>query len=165
MKQKLLDLFPKETVLAVKNWLPVVLWIGCIFSLSTGSFSAEKTSRIIEPLIRFFVPQITAHEIETVHFLIRKAAHMTEYCIASLLLFHSFRNTKQFQKHWRWAFYSVVIVICIATMDEFLQSFVASRTSSVVDVGIDIVGGMLGLAMSITLYRLRHAQEKQLDIN
>jgi|WetSurMetagenome_2_1015567.scaffolds.fasta_scaffold35947_1 VanZ family protein len=164
MKKNLLKILPKETVLAVKNWLPAVLWIGCIFFLSTASFSADHTSRIIEPLIRFFMPHITSREIETIHFFIRKAAHLTEYCIASLLLFHSFRNTTKFQKHWRWAFYSVVGVMCIATMDEFLQSFVTSRTSSVVDIGIDTVGGILGQVISITLYRLRRSNKERLDI-
>jgi VanZ family protein len=144
----------------IKNWIPVVLWISCIFFLSTGSFSAEHTSRILEPLLRFFMPHITAGEIDIIHILVRKAAHLTEYCIASLLLFHSFRTTIQFQRHWWWVLYSVVIVICIAATDEFLQSFAASRTSSIMDVGIDMLGGILGQGISIALYRLRSMREK-----
>jgi VanZ family protein len=149
-----------KTVHIIKNWLPVVLWICCIFLLSTGSFSAENTSRILEPLLRFLKPRITAGEIDTIHFLIRKAAHVTEYCIASLLLFHSFRNTIQFQRYWWWVFYSLVIVIFVAATDEYHQAFVISRTSSIVDVGIDIIGGILGQGISITLYRLRRTLEK-----
>ena len=144
----------------IKNWLPVVLWICCIFLLSTESFSAENTSRILVRLLRFLIPHITAREIDTIHFLIRKAAHVTEYCIASLLLFHSFRNTMQFQRYWWWVLYSLVIVIFVAATDEYHQAFVISRTSSVVDVGIDIVGGILGQGISITLYQLRRAREK-----
>jgi VanZ family protein len=149
-----------KTAYIIKNWLPVVFWICCIFLLSTGSFSAENTSRILEPLLRFLKPHITAEEIDTIHFLVRKAAHVTEYCIASLLLYHSFRNTKQFQRYWWWVFYSLVILIFVAATDEFLQSFVASRTSSVVDMGIDIVGGIIGQGISITLYQLRRVLKK-----
>jgi VanZ family protein len=148
----------------IKNWLPAVLWICCIFLLSTEYFSAERTSRIIEPLLRFLVPHITAREIEIIHFLVRKGAHMTEYCITSLLLFHSFRNTLPFQRHWRWVFYSLMIVIFVAATDEYHQAFVVSRTSSIVDVGIDIVGGILGQGISITHYLVRRMHEKKHDI-
>ena len=153
-----------KSVQYIKNWLPVVLWICCIFLLSTESFSAENTSRIIERLLRFLIPHITAREIDTIHFLVRKAAHVTEYCIMSLLLFHSFHNTMQIQRHWRWVFYSLVVVIFVAAIDEYHQAFVISRTSSIVDVGIDIMGGIIGQGISISLYRLRHTLKKQPDI-
>jgi VanZ family protein len=149
-----------KTIRTIKTWLPVVLWICCIFLLSTESFSAENTSRIIERLLRSLLPRITAGEINAIHFFVRKAAHLTEYCIASLLLFHSFRNTLQFQRHWRWVFYSLVIVIFVAVIDEYHQALVVSRTSSVIDVGIDIVGGMIGQWISVTFYRLRRTRKK-----
>jgi VanZ family protein len=149
-----------KAVQNIKNWLPVVLWICCIFLLSTDYFSAEHTSRVLERLLRFLTPHITTREIDTIHFLVRKAAHVTEYCIASLLLFHSFRNTMQFQSYWRWVFYSLVIVIFVAATDEYHQAFVISRTSSVMDVGIDIIGGILGQGISITIYQLRRIREK-----
>jgi VanZ family protein len=85
---------------------------------------------------------------------------VTEYCIASLLLFHSFRNTLQSQRNWRWVFYSLVIVFFVAVADEYHQRFVVSRTSSVIDVGIDIVGGVLGQWISVTFYRLRRTRKK-----
>jgi len=151
-----------KTFHTIKTWLPAILWICCIFLLSTDYFSSEHTFRILEPLLRFLVPHITAREIETVHFIVRKAAHMTEYCITSLLLFHSFRTTLPFQRHWRWVFYSLMIVIFVAAADEYHQSFVASRTSSIVDVGIDIVGGILGQGICIALYRLRHTIKSRL---
>jgi VanZ family protein len=153
-----------KTEYIIKNWLPAILWICCIFLLSTESFSAENTSRILERLLRFLIPHITAREIDIIHFLVRKTAHVTEYCIASLLFFHSFRNTIQFQRYWWWVFYSLVIIIFVAATDEYHQAFVISRTSSVVDIGIDIVGGIIGQGISITLYRLRRTLEKQSDI-
>ncbi len=154
-------LFPmNKTAHILKNWLPVVLWLCCIFLLSTESFSAENTSRILERLLRFLLPHITAREIDIIHFLVRKAAHVTEYCIMSLLLFHSFHNTMQIQRHWRWVFYSIVVVIFVAAIDEYHQAFVISRTSSIVDVGIDIIGGIIGQGISIIFYRLRaHAKK------
>jgi VanZ family protein len=66
----------------------------------------------------------------------------------------------QLQRYWWWVFYSLVIVIFVAATDEYHQAFVASRTSSVVDIGIDIVGGILGQGISITFYQLRRTLEK-----
>jgi VanZ family protein len=153
-----------KTAHILKNWLPVVFWLCCIFLLSTESFSAENTSRILEPLLRFLKPHITAREIDTIHFLIRKTAHVTEYCITSFLLFHSFHNTIQYKRYWWWVFYSLVIVMIVAATDEYHQSFVISRTSSIVDVGIDIAGGILGQGISIILYQFRRMREKSSDI-
>jgi VanZ family protein len=54
-----------------------------------------------------------------------------------------------------------MIVIFVAATDEYHQAFVVSRTSSVVDIGIDIIGGILGQGISITVYRLRRPPEKK----
>ena len=46
----------------------------------------------------------------------------------------------------RWAYFGAVLAVFIyAISDEFHQSFVAGRNSSLVDVGIDTVGACLGL--------------------
>jgi VanZ family protein len=145
----------------IKTWLPVILWICCIFILSTDTFSSDHTSIIIERFLRSFLPHITARQIDTIHFFVRKTAHLTEYFIMSLLLFHSFRNTLQFQRNWRLVFYSFLIVIFVAAADEFHQSFVMSRTSSVIDIGIDIAGGILGLVICLEFYRLRRIRAKK----
>ncbi len=154
-----------RTLNIVKIWSPVVLWVCCIFLLSTDAFSSENTSRILERLLRFLSPHISAHDIDIIHYFVRKAAHMIEYCIMSLLLFHSFRNTFNLKGHWHWALYSLIIIVGIAASDELHQWFVESRTSSVIDVGIDITGGMLGLAICLVSYQLRHTKEKKSDIN
>jgi len=47
----------------LKYWFPVVLWVGFTILMSTGTFSEENTSRIIEPVVKFFVPAISTHEL------------------------------------------------------------------------------------------------------
>lgn len=149
-----------NTVRFIKNWLPALLWICCIFILSTGTFSADNTYRILEPVLRFFMPHITVPEVKFVHFLIRKAAHITEYCIGSLLLFHSFRNTMRLERPWLWVLYSLIIIVLVAASDEYHQAFIVSRTSSVFDVGFDSLGGILGQGMSMVFYKMRYTRKK-----
>jgi VanZ family protein len=142
----------------VKYWFPVVVWMCFIFWMSTAMFAAQNTSSIIEPILRFLMPSISHKELEHIHFLIRKLAHITEYFISGLLLFRAFRSGSEERHAWRWALYSFLVLVLIAATDEYHQSFVSERTSSIVDVGIDSIGGVLALVVS-TLNR-RFARSK-----
>jgi VanZ family protein len=132
----------------VKYWFPVVVWMCFIFWMSTAMFAAQNTSSIIEPILRFLMPTIAHKELEHIHFLIRKLAHLTEYFISGLLLFRAFRSGSEEHHAWRWALYSFLVLVLIAATDEYHQSFVSERTSSIVDVGIDSIGGVLALVIS-----------------
>jgi len=137
----------------LKYWLPVILWMGVIFGASTGTFSSEQTSRFIVPLLHFLFPWLSPQDMDLIHELIRKAGHVTEYFILGLLLFRAFRSGSSQRWRPRWAIYAVIGVIIYAVSDEFHQSFVAARGASLVDVGIDSIGGVLSQIM-IMLRRL-----------
>ena len=141
-----------------KYWFPVVLWMCFIFWMSTAMFAAQNTSSIIEPILRFLMPSISRRELEHIHFITRKLAHVTEYFISGLLLFRAFRSGSEEHHAWRWALYSFLVIVLIAATDEYHQSFVPERTSSIVDVGIDAMGGVVALA-ACTLKR-RFARSK-----
>ncbi len=132
---------------SVKFWFPVILWMCFIFWMSTAMFGAQNTSSIIEPILRFLMPSISHRELEHLHFLIRKLAHLTEYFISGLLLFRAFRGGSDEHHAWRWALYSFLVIVLIAASDEYHQSFIPDRTSSIFDVGIDTVGGIAALAI------------------
>jgi len=141
----------------IKYWIPAVLWIILIFWMSTGMFSSENTYLFFEPIIRFFVPSITQKEIAFLHMILRKLAHVTEYFISGLLLFRAFKDGSDKKQEWLWAFSSLLAVVLIAVSDEFHQSFVAVRTASIVDVGIDIFGGFIAQCVSVWI-NYRHRQ-------
>jgi len=136
----------------LKPWLPVVCWMVVIFFLSTDSFSAEHTSRIIEPILRWLRPGISQEGINRVHFLIRKSAHLSEYAILAVLLCRAVEQSRKDSGYWK----SVLIALAVATLyaasDEFHQSFVPSRTASIRDVMIDSCGAMIGLFIFWVIY-------------
>ena len=132
-----------------RYWVPVFLWMSFIFWMSTGTFSAENTSLIIEPLFHFLMPSISPEQMQLVHGLIRKSGHITEYFILGILLFRAFRGASKELQGLRWGFSSFAVVLLYAVSDEFHQSFVLTRTASLFDVGIDIVGGVLAQGVSI----------------
>lgn len=131
-----------------KYWFPVVLWMCFIYLMSTALFSAQNTSQILGPILRFLFHSISHREIEMVHSVIRKLAHLTEYFISGLLLFRAFRAGSAKPHAWRWVLSSLVIVVALAASDEYHQTFVSTRTPSVVDVVIDTLGGILALSYS-----------------
>ncbi|HTR45119.1 MAG TPA: VanZ family protein [Thermodesulfovibrionales bacterium] len=140
----------------VLSWVPVILWTGLIFWMSTDTFSSQNTSLIIEPLVRFLLPGISERSLALIHGFVRKAAHLTEYFILALLLFRAFRRTFPQAASLRLALRSLLIVALVAVGDEFHQSFVATRTASVLDVGIDTVGGLLALGVMVFRSRSSH---------
>ena len=76
-----------------KHWLPVVLWMGFIFAMSTELGSSANTSSIFEPLVKWFKPDATPEQFEFVHFIVRKLGHLTEYAVLALLVFRALRLT------------------------------------------------------------------------
>jgi VanZ family protein len=138
----------------IKYWGPVVLWMGFIFLMSTGTFSSQNTSLIIEPILRFLLPSISPEQVAMIHGVIRKAGHVTEYFILGTLLFRAFRSGSRELRNLRWAFSSFLVVMLYAASDEFHQSFVPERTASLVDVGIDTLGGILAQCVSVLWWHL-----------
>lgn len=123
----------------VKSWLPAALWAAVISILSTDTFSSEHTSLFIVPILHWLFPHAGAATIETLHGLIRKSAHFTEYFIFSMLLLRGTRGPEHGWK-WRWAIWAIAIAAGYAALDEFHQSFVPSRTASPWDALLDTTG-------------------------
>lgn len=137
-------------------WIEIVLWMGFIFMMSTGMMSASHTSMIIEPVLKFLFPGISAETLHIIHGVVRKCAHVTEYFILGILLFRAINTTVVRSTPVMTAFISLTIVVLFAATDEFHQSFVASRTATIVDVGFDAFGGFLAQCVSLArAYRRR----------
>jgi len=145
----------------LKYWLPLLIWLGLIFIGSTDLMSAEHTSRIIVPLLRWFNPDISAEIIMRVQFFVRKTGHVTEYAILAMLLWRALRGGTRWQMKMSILF-CVAAIVCVifATSDEFHQSFVPSRTASPIDVMIDTCGALIGLTICIGVASRRALKEK-----
>ena len=138
----------------VRLWAyaPVLFWIGVIFLLSSPEGSFSQTSRIIGPLLHFFFPNLPEETQALIHGYVRKAAHFTEYAVLAFLAVRACTlSFSAFLKKWRYIL-PILLVVAIASLDEFNQSFESSRTSSIWDVLLDISGG---LAMVVFLWLIK----------
>lgn len=137
----------------LKYWLPLLVWLAVIFIDSTDLMSAEHTSRFILPFLRWLKPDISLESLASIHLMIRKCAHLSEYAILALLLLRAsicMTNLKRSV-----ILYASVWAACslVAVTDEFHQTFVASRGASAADVMIDSVGAILGLLIGAVVAR------------
>src|SRR5215213_5743125 len=120
------------------RYLPLLLWMALIFFFSTGELSASNTSRIVRPLLLWLFPDISEERIALAHFIVRKAAHFTEYAILALLAARAFIGSTHPSLRRRWLTSALVLVVLYALSDEFHQTFVPSRTGSIYDSFIDM---------------------------
>lgn len=128
----------------VKKWLPVFLWAGVISFFSTEHFSAPQSSRILGPILYWLFPDIAPDQVAAVQFVVRKLSHCLEYAILAVLLYRALYAENGGRSSIRPAAWTMTFVVVWAATDEFHQSFVPSRTASVVDVMIDGFGGLFG---------------------
>jgi VanZ family protein len=126
----------------LKRWWPALVWAACMSFFSTGAFTADNTSHILIPFLRWLMPNAPMATLESIHFFIRKCAHFTEYFILSLLILRGIRAGQR-GTHLRWALTSILLIVAYASLDEFHQSFVPGRTAAVTDVMIDSFGGIM----------------------
>ena len=114
-----------------------------MFFFSTDAFSSNETSKIIVPALTYLFPALSIDQIDFWHMFIRKCGHVTEYFILTMLVFRSFRYEEIDPP--RTKLRTMTFVLMAALLDEWHQSFTASRGASIVDVGYDCVGGVLAL--------------------
>ena len=149
----------KKTVTLVLT----LLWMSMIFSFShqngvqSAGLSQQVAYWLADTADQVFHLDNTREELQQqadqMQFVIRKGAHMTEYAVLScLLLLHLGCYEKISHR------YVIVWILCLlfAAADELHQRFIPGRAGQAVDVCIDSVGSMLGIAaaaVGITLWR------------
>lgn len=130
-----------------------IAWIAVIFSFSlqSGDESGKLSGGIVAWFVGLFFPEDFTH-IELVHFLVRKAAHFTEYFILGVLLSLTVREAK-----WKRILLAPWIMgTCVACCDETIQLFSEGRAGMITDVMLDSSGVFIGcvvLALSMLLVK------------
>jgi len=130
-------------------WLPTLLWLCVLAWFSTDQFSADHTGVILRKIIRAVYGTISHHRFEQIHFLVRKSAHFGGYGLLSLFAFYSWRGTLRALARWtwRWCALALTTALLAASLDEFHQTFVSSRTGSWHDVVLDLTGAVFFQAL------------------
>src|SRR6266446_9411384 len=128
--------WPPHSKNRLSRYGPLVVWAALIFIGSSSILSGSNTAVVLRPVLWLF-PHASEATLALIHFLVRKAGHLTEYAILATLAARAFRDSSHdlLRRHWFWL--SLLLAIAYALTDEFHQSFVPSRTASIYDSLID----------------------------
>ena len=144
----------KETVWKISAVVLMTAWMIVIFSFSaqpdteSSEISGKVSYRLVQTANSLFheglSEQQMEHIAEEIDHPVRKAAHMTEYGILAVLVFHVLCA---FQ--WKKGRFlnAVCITAAYACTDEFHQLFVSGRAGRLTDVMIDSAGACIALAL------------------
>jgi VanZ family protein len=123
-----------------KTWIAALLWMLVIAIESTDMLSAEHTGRFLYPLLHFLMGMDLAH-FAVVHHYLRKLGHFVGYFTLSFFLFRAWRATLHlpWAPRWalRWAAIAFGMAAVVASLDEWHQTFIPSRTGAFRDVLLD----------------------------
>ena len=136
--------------------MPTLLWLCVLALFSTDLFSAEHTGSILQKLLHALFGRISHQTFVQIHFFVRKTAHFASYGLLSTLAFFSWRATLPALPRWsfRWTSLALLLTLMAASLDEFHQTFVSSRTGSLRDVVLDLTGAIFfQLVLAIWLGR------------
>ena len=110
---------------------------SCMTGESSGRFSSLVGS-ILSTVLPFFDPESTVG-----HFILRKIGHFSEFAALGLCL--SWLYGMLMQHKWQMLTLPLVSGIVAASIDESIQLFIPDRHGSIVDVGIDTSGVIVGI--------------------
>lgn len=136
----------------VRYWGVVLAWMLLITALSDDAFSASNTHSYLDPILRYFFPEMTAADFTVAHWTIRKAAHFVEFFVLGCLAYWACRRGRA--PRWRrlWMLQAFALAALYSLADEAHQAFIPSRSPSLLDSGID----SLGAATSLAVIYLKH---------
>jgi VanZ family protein len=140
----------------VKAWIALILWLIVITIESTTYASSQNTSRFLYPVLHFLFG-IDKAGFEPYHAFIRKTGHVFGYGLLSILLFRAWRETlpSRVGTRWtiQWASIAMIGTALVASLDEWHQSYLPTRTGTVHDVVLDSCAGIAAQLVIFLVYR------------
>ena len=135
-------------------WILPLLWTAVIFSasLQSGEDSGALSGSITGMIYDFLTKAGFSLTFETLHFLIRKAAHFTEYAILGILVKTAIQKAPLLKSD---TLSLLSWMILIPLCDEGIQHFVSGRFGAIEDSLLDMSGFAFGALLVYLILRFR----------
>jgi VanZ family protein len=118
-----------------------------ILLLSFDIGSSRETGHFLKPFLRWLLPWASPVQVDALHALARKVGHITEYALLGAFSVRAMTRGLDWSRR-RTAVGAILGCLAVAILDETHQRFLSSRTPSPWDVGIDMVGACLAVAVA-----------------
>ena len=128
------------------SWLPVLVWMALILSLSSQSdLRAAAPTPVMETEGAFFAAS--------------KLAHVVEFSVLGLLLLRALAGVDGGLRLPLWAAVLAAMLVAglVGTLDELRQSFVPNRTPRLADIALDTTSALAASLLAAGLLHLRRS--------
>ena len=147
----------KITIFRITTLILLVLTFISIFNFSNqdGQASSGVSRKVAKKIIDIYPYTINLNEenknqiVEKIQPIIRKVAHLSIYTLVGILMM-SFISTYNIKLKYRFLI-SILVGLVYASSDEIHQSFIPERNASIIDVGIDASGVLLGIILVLII--------------
>lgn len=142
-------------------WFPALLGVAAILCESTDYFSAEKTSGPLRVIWALLFGAVSNRRWAEIHFILRKAGHMLGYGALSVLFFRAWYLTLSLKRRLAGLLplssaLALACTLLMAAFDELHQTYIPSRTGTLHDVQLDMLGAlMMQLVLALVLLMVR----------
>ena len=115
------------------------LWLVLVLFLGSAYFAAQETGRFVLPVLKFLMPGTPPPQLQAIHLVLRKLAHLAEYAVLALFWFKAVHRVGgRTPRTAAWVALSICLACAFA--DEAHQSTIPSRQGSARDFVIDAFG-------------------------
>ena len=143
----------KEKYKQIISLILIIIWMITVFMFSNqnGDESQKTSNTVTKVIVRIltFNQEITEEQelksIEDLDFVIRKLAHYSIYLLGGILIW-GYINTFDIATKKK-IIISIIIGVAYAAFDELHQYFIANRSANIIDVSIDSIGVITGVAL------------------
>ncbi len=147
-----------KILFVIELFLTLIL-MGTIFYFSSqpADESQELSDGIVYHVIVLFRAVIPSISFNIASFIVRKAAHMTEYLLLGFFWSQTVVNFKKLRDHireiqtgfLRMFLSSWIVPVLHAISDEIHQSYVPGRSCEIRDMCIDACGALIGVLIAL----------------
>lgn len=138
----------------IKYFIPSIILMIIIFNFSnqTGTESSGLSSQIVLWIQTYLHIPIT-------EFIVRKAAHMSEYALLTLSFIYGFyKSNLSFHKIYLFSLLGAFLYAC---SDELHQLFIGGRAGQFRDVCIDTSGAIIAVILFYIIYNYISRNQKK----
>ena len=135
------------------SWILVIIWMFNIYYLSSmdselsNSKSKDTINTVVESSVVVTNKDISKDNLNSIvnglNKPLRKCMHSFVFFILVFLFINAFNNSNF--KNYKCYLFSIFFSFIYASFDEFHQLYVTGRTGQLMDVGIDMIGVLIGV--------------------
>ena len=140
----------------VINIILLIAWMMVIFLLSNDN--GVQSSGKSDGIAYFIASKINVMDTDTLVFIIRKTAHVTEYFILGILILNVLKDYNSICI--KLVIITVLFCFSYAISDEVHQLFILNRSGKFSDVLIDTMGSLIGTYIYFLLLRRKSVFKK-----